>query len=93
MREAARKESEGERIELLRAGGRDTCVRVAFEATAPVVAKLVDGVGHVLAATHEPATEGVLGERGPVCVRKGEVVAGLAEGPPARLRWVAWEAP
>lgn len=93
MREVARKESDGERVELVKAGTRDACVRVAFDANAPVVAKLVDGGGHVLAASRAPATDGVLGERGPVCVRKGDVVACLADGAPAHLHWVAWEAP
>jgi hypothetical protein len=93
MREVARKESDGERVEIARADKRDACVRVAFESTAPVVAKLVDREGRVLAASKEPTTEGVLGERGPVCVRKGDVVACLADGAPAHVRWVAWEAP
>jgi hypothetical protein len=93
MREVARKESDGERVELVKATARDACVRVAFDANAPVIAKLVDGEGHLLAATRAPTTEGVLGERGPVCVRKGDVVACLADGAPAHLHWVAWEAP
>jgi hypothetical protein len=93
MREVARKETAGERVDLVRAEGRDVCVRVAFEANAPVVARLVDSAGNVLVANASAATEGVLGERGPVCVRKGEVVACVADGGPARIRWVAWEAP
>jgi|SRR5579884_621240 len=93
MRERARKESAGDRVELVRAEGRDVCVRVAFEATAPVLAKLVDAAGGALAATHAAEVDGVLGERGPVCVRKGDSVSGIADGPAARVRWVAWSAP
>jgi hypothetical protein len=93
MREVARKETAGERVDLVRAETRDLCVRVAFESTAPVVAKLVDGAGNVLVANATATTEGVLGERGPVCVRKGEVVASVADGGPAHVRWVAWAAP
>jgi hypothetical protein len=94
MREIARKESSGERLELARAQGRDVCVRAAFRAAVPVVGKLVDGSGAILATSPAPTLEGVLGEHGPVCVRRGEVVSGLLEGPPAaRVRWVVWEAP
>ena len=42
MREVARKESDGERVEIARAEKRDACVRVAFESSSPVIAKLVD---------------------------------------------------
>jgi hypothetical protein len=93
MREVARKDSNGERLEMVRAETRDACVRVAFTSTSPVIAKLVDREGRLLAASHEPTTEGMLGERGPVCVRKGDVVAGMADGAPAHVLWVAWEAP
>jgi hypothetical protein len=93
MREVARRETAGERVELARAEGRDVCVRAVFEANAPVIAKLVDGAGNVLVAGAAAATDGILGERGPVCVRKGDVVSCIAEGGPARIRWVAWAAP
>jgi hypothetical protein len=93
MRELARRESSGERIEIVRADRQDACVRVAFESTGPVVGKLVDGVGAVLATSHEATTRGVLGEHGPVCVRRGDSVSAIAEGPSARVRWVAWVAP
>jgi hypothetical protein len=93
MREVARKESAGERVEVARATARDACVRVAFEAAEPVVAKLVDGEGNVLAASERAVTEGVLGAAGPVCVRKGDSVSAIAEGVGASVRWVAWEAP
>jgi hypothetical protein len=93
MHEVARKETAGERVELVRAEARDLCVRVAFESSAPVTAKLVDGVGNVLVASGPASTEGVLGERGPVCVRRGELVACVADGGPAQIRWVAWAAP
>ena len=63
MREVARVESAGDPVELVRAEGHDTCVRVAFEATAPVVATLSDAEGSVLASSEAPAIEGVLGAR------------------------------
>jgi hypothetical protein len=93
MRQAAERESAGERTELVRAAGKDTCVRVAFEAAAPVLARLVDADGTVLCETRSPATGGVLGERGPVCVRKNESVSATAEGSGGRIRWIAWASP
>jgi hypothetical protein len=93
MREVARLQSAGDKIEIAHAEGRDACVRVAFEASTPVVAKLVDGEGNVLASSNVPATYGVLGERGPVCVRKGDNVSAVAEGADANVRWVAWASP
>jgi hypothetical protein len=91
MREVARKETGTDVVELARADGRDACVRVAFEASAPVTVKLVDQAGNVLAATDGAVTEGVLAARGPLCVRKGDAVRGMAEGAGARLRWMVWE--
>jgi len=99
MREAARAESSpGDRIELVRAEGRDTCVRVAFAASGPVSARLLDGDGRVLASQPAPVTEGALGEHGPVCVRKGDLVAAEAESGDggaavAVVRWIGWQAP
>jgi hypothetical protein len=93
MREVARKESGGDPVELVRADARDLCVRVAYEASGPIVAKLVERSGGVLAAAEVPATSGVLGARGPVCVRRGDVVRAVADGAGARVRWMAWEAP
>jgi len=96
MREVARIESAGDRVEIVRAEGRDACVRVAFEASSPVVARLLDSEGGVLASSDVPAAEGVLGQRGPVCVRRGDTVnaeAGGADAAVATVRWVAWEAP
>jgi len=92
MREAARREGGPEAVTLVSAEGRDICLRVAFAATAPVKARLVDAAGNVLATSDEPAADGVLGARGPVCVRRGDVVKGAADGPGARVRWIAWEA-
>jgi hypothetical protein len=98
MHEAARKESGADVVELVKADARDTCVRVAFVATAPVTASLVDRSGEVLAKSDAAATEGALGPKGPVCVRKGDVVraarvrariARVHRG--ARVRWIAWE--
>jgi hypothetical protein len=92
MHEIARKSSE-DAVELLRADTSDACLRVAFAAAAPVLAKLVDGNGDVLASIG-PAANGALGERGPVCVRRGDVVRGTAEGTGrTRVRWVAWQGP
>lgn len=95
MREVARKESGAETVDLVKAEARDVCVRVAYEATGPVTTKLVDGAGRVLAAGGAATAEGVLAEHGPVCVRRGDVVRGVAEGAgaPLRIRWMAWEAP
>jgi hypothetical protein len=93
MREIARKASGEEAVELLRADTGDACVRIAFAAAGPIVAKLVDQGGEVLASVG-PAAEGALGERGPVCVRKGDVVRATAEGAGrSRVRWVVWQAP
>jgi hypothetical protein len=92
MRETARREGGADPVALVSAEGRDTCVRVAFAASVPVKARLVDAAGNVLAATSDATIDGVLGARGPVCVRRGDVVKGVAEGVGARVRWVAWEA-
>lgn len=93
MGEVARRSSSGDVVELLRAAAGDACVRVAFAAEAPVVAKLVDSKGEAL-ATAGPATQGALGERGPVCVRKGELVQAAAQGAGrSHVRWVVWQAP
>jgi len=93
MREAARKEGADAAVDLVKADTRDACVRVAFVATAPVTAKLVDHAGNVLAASDAPATDGVLGAKGPVCIRKGDVVRAQADAAGVHVRWVAWEAP
>jgi hypothetical protein len=93
MREVTRAESRGGAVEVARAGGRDACVRVAFTASSPVVAKLMDGDGNVLAMSDAPTMDGVLGEHGPVCVRKGDAVTAVAEGAGANVHWVAWVSP
>jgi hypothetical protein len=81
-----------EALELARADGRDLCVRVAFEAPEAVVASLVDRAGASLARSAEQ-TSGLLPERGPVCVRRGDAVRGLASGSATtRVRWVTWAA-
>jgi hypothetical protein len=93
MREIARKASADETIDLLHADSGDACLRVAFSAPAPIVAKLVDQGGEVLATTG-PAANGALAARGPVCVRSGDVVRAIAEGPGrSHVRWLAWQAP
>jgi hypothetical protein len=93
MHEAARKDAAADAVDLVKADTRDTCVRVAFAASAPVTAKLVDHAGNVLAASESPGTEGVLGAHGPVCVRKGDVVRAVADAAGVHVRWVAWESP
>jgi hypothetical protein len=93
MREAARKDGGADGVELVKADTRDACVRVVFVASVPVTAKLVDHGGNVLAASEAPATDGVLGAKGPVCIRKGDVVRGLADAAGVRVRWVAWASP
>lgn len=84
------RESGPENVELARADEQDLCVRVAFEASEPVVASLVDARGATLATSVERAG-GILAEQGPVCVRKGDAVHALATGPStAHVLWVAW---
>jgi hypothetical protein len=92
MRLTAERENTGERVELVRASDKDTCARVAFEASAPVIAKLLDSEGLPLAEMRTAATEGELGERGPVCVRKGDAISGVATGS-AHVRWTVWALP
>ncbi len=95
MREIARKVSgaSDDGVELLRADSGDACVRVAFAAAGAIVAKLVDQGSDVL-STIGPVAEGALGERGPVCVRKGDVVRAIADGAGrSHVRWMAWQAP
>jgi hypothetical protein len=92
MRQVARRESSGEKTEIVRADRGDTCVRVAFEAAVPVIAKLVDEANTVLATTAAAALEGVLGENGPVCIRKGEALS-VTVGGATTVRWVAWATP
>jgi hypothetical protein len=96
MRESSRLRSTGDKVVVARARDRDACVRVAFDASAPVLAKLLDTEGHVLASLDAPAMGGVLGARGPVCVRKGDAVSAVAAGPDGgagSVRWVAWQSP
>lgn len=94
MREFARRAGGLEAATLLHAEASDACVRVAFAASAAIVGELVDGAGEVLASSGPAATEGVLAARGPVCVRKGDVVLAAGKGPVGtRVRWLAWQAP
>ncbi len=97
MREVARVSSAVGAIPLVPATASDACVRVAYEADAPIHAKLVDEAGRVLGESGPPAVEGVVTEEGPVCVRKGDrivaVAERVAEGGAAQVRWMAWQAP
>jgi hypothetical protein len=70
----------------------DLCVRAAFVADAPVRATLISSSGDNL-ATIDRAASGVLGARGPVCARKGQVVTLRVEEPARRVRIVVWAAP
>ncbi|WP_394830954.1 hypothetical protein LVJ94_31045 [Pendulispora rubella] len=76
--------------ELLAPGDADACVRLAFSAGEPVVAQLLDHKGRVLSET--PATtDGRLGERGPVCIRRQEAMrVQFASKGDAVVRFVAW---
>jgi hypothetical protein len=92
MVQAVERESTGDRVELVRSASKDTCLRVAFEAAQPVVVRLLESDGTVLAETRSTATTGVLGDRGPVCIRKGVAVSAVAEGA-GHIRWIAWASP
>jgi hypothetical protein len=104
MRAIAERETAGESVELVRAEGHDQCVRVAFEATSPVVAKLTDAKGIALASSSSPASTGTLGEAGPVCIRKGDAVSAVVDAAGrdvsdaaihggTHVLWIAWAAP
>ena len=94
MRELSRDEKSGEKslsVDLLQAD-KDGCVRVTFAATTELRATLEDQSGAVLAVTKAKA--GALGERGPVCVRKGGTLRVRFEGDGAiRLRFITWTLP
>ncbi len=79
--------------ELVHAVSADACVRVAFEADVPIRARLSDGAGHRLGESGAAATEGVVAEDGPVCVRKGDSIVAVPEGAATHVRWMAWQAP
>lgn len=81
-----------EPTEVARADVGDLCVRVAFEASDPVVATLTEPSGRTLATSAE-GSGGLLGPEGPVCVRKGKTIRAYATGAAAtRVRWVVWTA-
>jgi hypothetical protein len=77
---------------MARADGLDACVRVAFAAQAPVAVELVDERGGVLGAV-DATTQGVIGEKGPVCVRSGDAVFALVSPAGSTVAFVAWAAP
>jgi hypothetical protein len=92
MHVIATRETGGEAVEMARAEDADLCVRVAFDASAPVVATLTDSSGSTLATSPE-GPDGLLAAGGPVCVRRGDAVRASATGAsPARIRWLAWSA-
>jgi hypothetical protein len=92
MREVARRESTVEKTEIAHADGHDACLRVAFSAAAPVAVKLVDQRGGVLGGVDATA-QGVIGERGPVCVRSGDAVFAVVSPAGTTVSFVAWAAP
>jgi hypothetical protein len=70
----------------------DLCVRVVFAAGHAVRAKLETAEDGTLAEVG-PVDAGVLGLRGPVCVRKGrEVTLTFGEGA-TRVRYIVWGSP
>jgi len=82
---------------------KDTCVRVAWSANAAVDAKMLDASGRTLAEVRS-ARDGSLGERGPICARRGDTVrvqfapiaTAIADGgAPGNVvvRFVAWGSP
>jgi hypothetical protein len=97
MREVAKGElsihaGDRARADVAQAGTRDLCARLTFVATAPLSARLEDAAGNALAES-APAQTATLGARGPVCVRKGDVIRVTFDGhasASARVRWVAW---
>lgn len=94
MREANREEREadGEASWEVARAERDTCLRVAFAANEIVKARLEDADGNVVA--DENVREGVLGARGPVCVRAGgRVTARFTGEGKIRVRVVVWRSP
>jgi hypothetical protein len=102
MRLAAQRRSTDAEIDLLRADSQDECVRVAYDADEPIVARLTNAKGDVLARADAPASFGILPAAGPVCVRKGDAIAAVAlrspDSPPdastrTRVLWATWAAP
>jgi endonuclease YncB( thermonuclease family) len=68
-------------------------MRAAFVAEPPVHLSLTDGRGDVLAQVASKA-QGALGERGPVCVRRGDTITlNVGGSPPWAVRFVAWASP
>jgi len=73
---------------------RDTCVRAVFAASAPVKVSLVDASGTVRGTTTN-GTAGLVPPNGPACIRRGEALRLVFEGPPpdATVRAVVFVAP
>jgi hypothetical protein len=70
----------------------DLCVRAVFVAESPVKAALASSAGDTLETTR-PTVSGTLGPRGPVCIRRGQVLTLRFEQTAARVRYVMWGAP
>jgi hypothetical protein len=92
MRELARGESPLPATIPLEPTGRDTCVRVVLGASAAVVGALVSDKGRVLDVTEAGRTT-VLGQRGPVCLRKDQAATIEVQGPASPVRYVVWVSP
>ena len=94
MREIGRGEKSGEKslsVDVLQAD-KDACVRLTFAASTELRAALEDQSGTVLAETKAKA--GALGERGPVCVRKGGTMRVRFDGEGTmRVRFISWTSP
>ena len=96
MREVLRHETPEEtqlRRDVVRAPDHDVCARVAFAASGPVHAWLENAAGLSLADIAR-AESGILGPRGPVCIRRGDSIVVRTESPAlTRVRIVGWAAP
>jgi hypothetical protein len=90
MHVVAAREDAADSLELARATTTDLCLRVAFDASDPVVVTLASAAGATLASSAE-GVGGLLASEGPVCIRRGDALRATAVGPPgARVRWIAW---
>ena len=72
---------------------KDTCVRLVWSASTPVLVKLLDSSDHHLVESSS-SKDGTLGERGPICVRKGQTIrVQFTPSAAATVRYAAWASP
>lgn len=72
----------------------DTCIRVLFRSTAAVRGRLLADDGRELARTAGATERGLLGEGGPVCVRRGEgIKLEFSSAGDAHVGFCVWAAP